>query len=721
MAVKLFLNQKIMQLPPGSEIHTVRSRLDYTEEEIRVLGIKSPEYTDIDASFYTYDQIAGKLVILRVFDKIEIDYSEPLGGVVRDKFGKIITKEDINRGNYQKRRLSNLEERILSSVQEDKISNEGTVVGNLDEANGVKSLTPFPKEGELITKKIMPVKLTSGAADGSLLVNTSSATELTSIFGTAPAANGTLKKIVTSGSPQAVLKQMQKTFKTLSPQKIRQYASTVSVNPSKTIESLKPEKDPKVVSVETSSKIYKDKLKAAANSAAFDLDPFGAFSGLARSKQNLAGQFVGTLLNAVGTAFGSILNGIKLFGDNPTPSMTANFPGGFKELIEEGGAQTNLSSYVNRGSLVSVGTPKIEYVLQNSNQFMGYATSDDYEFTFVNSTEELISEFKSSRRGPDSKEDDAIGGLFVHETARFTGPPEKANVKKFHEALKRLHLRILTKEIESTNTASDGKTAAETALERISIYPNRYALNSHYVILTDGSLQRGRPIDKGRSSVSYPRFNKTALQLTILSGYEKGKKINAKQFETYDRFLKAWFAVFPDCGVYANEESTTRPVKNSFDVRQSVKSKFRYEYRYDNLDDLDEFPTKVERVITRPTVIAKTSSTNQKPISFAEANKQITDTLESKRFNNDVTSIFNKAGAAMASLNGDDMNAAAAKYGAENLPKNDLKAQFDKDYQTFQSGMKERNKELNKIIGKVNTNNSTVKSFANKITSNRRN
>ena len=241
-------------------------------------------------------------------------------------------------------------------------------------------------------------------------------------------------------------------------------------------------------------------------------------------------------------------------------------------------------------------------------------------------------------------------------------------------------------------------------------------MSSHYVILTDGSLQRARPIDKPRSQISYPRFYKTAVQISFLSG---GKKPNTKMFETYDRFLKAWFTVFPDCGVYGNNESRVTDPPNTFDVRQTVKSKYRFVYRYDDLSVIDEFPTKVERAITKPKIISKTSSTINKPISFAEANQQITDLVESKRFNNDVTSIFNKAGAAMASLNGQDLNAAAAKYGAENLPKNDLKAQFDKDYKTFQSGMKERNKELNDIIGKVNTNNTTVKSFANKIIENR--
>ena len=88
-------------------------------------------------------------------------------------------------------------------------------------------------------------------------------------------------------------------------------------------------------------------------------------------------------------------------------------------------------------------------------------------------------------------------------------------------------------------------------------------------------------------------------------------------FETYDRFLKAWFTVFPDCGVYGNNESRPSDPPNTFDVRQSIKSKYRFVYRYDDLSDLDEFPTKVERVITKPKTIAKTSSTitkSTKPI-----------------------------------------------------------------------------------------------------------
>ena len=450
------------------------------------------------------------------------------------------------------------------------------------------------------------------------------------------------------------------------------------------------------------------------NNGGFTLDPFGAFSGLSRSKQNLAGQFIGTLLNKVGSVFGSIVNGLKIF-DNPSSSITSAFGGNVKDLIEVGGAQTNLSSYMSKGNTVNVAAPKLSYVLQDQNAFLGYATPESYEFTFVNSTEELISEFSSSRRGPNSTDDDAIGGLFVYETTTFIGPPEKANAKTGHELAKKAQLATLTKEINQTNTAADGKTAAETALDRISIRPNDYGLNSHYVILTDGSLQRGRPIDKPRTPIAYPRFNKTGLQLTFISG---GKKPNSKQFETYDRFLKAWFAVFPDCGVYASSEVSS-DLPNTVDVRQSVKSKFRFVYRYDDLSELDEFPTKLQRAITKPSKIATTSSTINKPIPLSEANQNINDLLESNRINNDANSLMKKAGSALALLDGESRNAAAAKFGAENLPKNDVKAQFDKDYKTIQAGMKQKNKEINNIVNKLNTNSQTVKTFGNELNKNR--
>jgi len=698
MATKIFLNSNKLQIPPGALLHSVRSRLDYTPEQIKVLGLKSPQYQDLDG-LYKYNEVAGIINLIRAVDKVEVSFSET-GFAQRDQFGQLITKEDVNRAAKNNQPFFSTK---LENTQTNKISNEGTTIGNLKEVNGFKSLTPFAKESETITKRAMPVKLTGSAGDGSLTLNTTNASQLTSIFGVAPAASGSLKKIVTSGSPASLLKQMQKNFSNLSPEKIRTYASNVSISPSRTIESLKPENNPSTVAVQTSSKIYKDKLKDKLNSAGFNLNPLAAFSGLGRSKQNLGAQFVAGLLNKVSSAFGDIKNGIS------------GIAGAALDLIESGGSQTNVADYMSRGNLVSVSTPKISYVLQDQNAFAGYATPESYEFTFVSSVEELITEFKNCNRGPKNDGDDFIGGLFIHEPKKYTGLPEKANAKDMQERVKKAQLRVLTREIENTNTAADGKTAAETALERISIRPNEYGINSHYLILTDGSLQRGRPIDKTRTPIAYPRFYKTGAQLSILSG---GSPPNAKQFETYDRFLKAWFTVFPDCGVYGTSEASDRVV-NTFDVRQNVKSKYRFVYRYDDLTDLDEFPPKLQTAVTRPATIAKTSSTIQKPVSYAEANKTITDLAESKRFNNDINGMFKKAGAALASLNGDSKNAISDKFGAENLPDGDLKANFDTDYKAAQAKMKENNKLINNIVNKVNTDANSVKTLGSTLKQNR--
>jgi len=698
MATKIFLNSNKLQIPPGAILHSVRSRLDYTQEQIKVLGLKSPQYQDLDG-LYKYNEVAGIINLVRVVDKVEVSFSET-GFAQRDQFGQLITKEDVNRAAKNNQPFFSTK---LENTQTDKISNDGATIGNYNETGGFKSLTPFAKEGETITKRTMPVIFTAAAGDGSLLPTTSSQSELTKAFGFAPTGTSSLKKIVTSGSPAALLKQLQKNFASLPPQKIRTYASNVSISPSRTIESLKPENNPSTVAVQASSKIYKDKLKSLQNSAFLNFNPLAAFSGLGRSKQNLGAQVIGTLLNKVGSIFSDIKNGIP------------SFNGVTFDLIEAGGSQTNISNYVNKGSLVSVGTPTISYVLQDQSAFAGYATPESYEFTFVNSVEELVTEFQESRRGPKNKNDDFIGGLFIYEPKRFTGPPEKANAKAMNDAVKKAQLKILTREIYDTNTAADGKTAAETAIDRISLRPSEYGLNSHYLILTDGSLQRGRPVDKTRNPQTYKRFYKTGVQLTILSG---GTPPNSKQFETYDRFLKAWFTVFPDCGVYAHDEQG-KTGAHTFDVRQNIRSKYRFVYRYDDLTNLDEFPPKLQTTVTKPAIIASTSSTITKPISYSSSNAAITELAESKRLNNDVNGAFKKAGAAIASLNGDSRTAISNKFGAENLPDGDVKANFDRDYKAAQAKMKENNKLINNIVNKVNTDANSVKTLGSTLKQNR--
>ena len=474
MATFIATGSKV-QLPLGTvQVHKVQFRRLIDPEFRRIFKNNTGpthRYQEIPSSLWNFNEKTSILTVRSDFGELEIDYTPPLD---TDAVNRIVPITNVNTNAKRTRKVTNSAHNILEEQQESKISNEGTIIGDLKVVRGFKSLYPFAKEGEAISKKVMPVKLTSSVGDGSLAAIATNTSQLTSILGSNPAATGTLKRIVTSGAPASLLKQMEKSLPNLSQQKLRTFASELSVKPLLTIESLKPEKSPSLVSVQAASNIYKNKLKNVLNNSAFNLNPLGAFPGLGRTKQNSAAQFIGTLLNKVGTAFGNILNGLKVFGDNPAPSITSSFGGSIKDLIEVGGAQTNISSYVSKGNLTNIQTPEISYILQDRNKFLGYATPDDYQFTFVNSTDELIKEFQSSARGPQSENDDAIGGLFVHETSKFSGPPEKANAKSINDTVKKVQLKILTKEIQDTNSQSDGKTAAETAIERISNKPNDY-------------------------------------------------------------------------------------------------------------------------------------------------------------------------------------------------------------------------------------------------------
>ena len=81
--------------------------------------------------------------------------------------------------------------------------------------------------------------------------------------------------------------------------------------------------------------------------------------------------------------------------------------------------------------------------------------------------------------------------------------------------------------------------------------------------------------------------------------------------------------------------------------------------------------------------------------------------------------MFKKAGAALASLNGDSRNAISDKFGAENLPDGDLKTKFDTDYKAAQAKMKENNKLINNIVNKVNTDANSVKTLGSTLKQNR--
>ena len=201
MATFIATGNKI-QLPLGTvQVHRVQFRRLIDPEFRRIYKNNTGpthRYQEIPSSLWNFNEKTSILTVRSDFGELEIDYTPPLD---TDAIKRIVPITNVNTNAKRTRKVTNSAHNILEEQQESKISNEGTIIGDLKVVGGFKSLYPFAKEGEAISKRAMPVKLTSAVGDGSLAAITTNTSQLTSILGSNPAATGTLKRIVTSGAP----------------------------------------------------------------------------------------------------------------------------------------------------------------------------------------------------------------------------------------------------------------------------------------------------------------------------------------------------------------------------------------------------------------------------------------------------------------------------------------------------------------------------------------
>ena len=114
-----------------------------------------------------------------------------------------------------------------------------------------------------------------------------------------------------------------------------------------------------------------------------------------------------------------------------------------------------------------------------------------------------------------------------------------------------------------------------------------------------------------------------------------------------------------------------------FDVKDRITSKYKKEFLVADPSSLEEMPSKEEQNLIRPKNPVRSVTTISKPIDFDKANEDIVEKLESKELQRDIETGINRFGASIGSLNGVSADKLAAKFGAKNLPKGNLKEQLD--------------------------------------------
>ena len=478
----------------------------------------------------------------------------------------------------------------------------------------------------------------------------------------------------------------------------------IAVNPKRAQVSLVPTNKPEVQSLQKVTKIVQSKFQLF-NFAGFrqTLDKVtnkaGIKSGFTRSAQNVhAHKEAKSFFNVAKNIGTKVVEKLDIFNSSQKQSFANIFSGNVPAMVEQGG-KTNVNRISTKGSLLpNIINPQKNTPLKEEGRFKGYNTPADYEFTFVSSVDELVSELNKSRRGPTNTGDDSIRGLILSHTYELYGPEEKVNAKLLHE---------LSKKEDSQDlglTEASGPNAIN------------YGIQPHYVITRAGNIQRGRP----SGLVTDPelgKFSKSSLKLTFIAG--KQAPINKKQEIAFDQFLQAWFTVFKEGGpVYARYEYDLED-GDSYDVlakiRVGIPSKYNIVYRYGDISDFDEFPSKIQTSITKPTKIAEPSSIGTKPKDVAQQNDAISEEAFQKKLNNDLESAFNYMGATTDSLNGVSRDEIIAKRGAQFLPDGDPKAKLDADFAKAENHLDNLSKSINKYYKNANANFKTIEQYSKDI------
>ena len=159
MATLVATGTKI-QLPLGTiQVQEVRTKT-LIDPEYRKLIMNNTgpthRFEDIPDIFYTFNEKTSILTVRQDFGQLEIRYIEPLD---MEAINRIVPITKVNSDAKRTRSVDTSDNNILEAQQESKISNEGTIIGDFKQVGGFKSLYPFAKEGEAISKRVMPVKL----------------------------------------------------------------------------------------------------------------------------------------------------------------------------------------------------------------------------------------------------------------------------------------------------------------------------------------------------------------------------------------------------------------------------------------------------------------------------------------------------------------------------------------------------------------------------------
>tara|TARA_Y100000114_G_scaffold118165_1_gene112627 strand:+ start:2050 stop:4305 length:2256 start_codon:yes stop_codon:yes gene_type:complete len=509
------------------------------------------------------------------------------------------------------------------SLKGQNIALNGSPFNNPGEViNNMKGMFAGGKPIKDSVQKLRPVQMLQGAGDGSAddTITTSELNDFNSLTKFASTVKTKLnKKVFTQGTSSGSLRIFKKHL-TANKQKIKEFAaatksSTLSTKVTNQLKTAIDNEDngvtPSANAVKTVAAEIKKKLPDINNAGlslgglANKLLPAGGRSGM-----NALANMISTKRNGVVDKLGDVVKkrlgtpeGLKI----PEGVEVPNLIEGINEKTGEISFDTNFSKLVEKGNLISKNTQPINVVNLESSAsgFSGFTTSQSYVFETVDSPDELEQEFVNSERYK-TQNPTAITTLVVGWTSKYAGPPPPVgnfDARFIHEKSKKADIAFLVNEL--SGPGGDPTEIANTANNTIKKNPRKFGIQSHYIIRTDGTVQRGRPIDETRNK-DYSTFSESGIQLTLVA--TKEKPATQFQINALENFLMVFYEVFPGGNVYGDYEINRRYEGPGFDL-EIYRNKFQKTTNIDDPTTVTEGPSKKESAIKRPNVIAKSSQT----------------------------------------------------------------------------------------------------------------
>ncbi len=570
-----------------------------------------------DLSQYTYN---GSIISLKSFhQRIRIEYEKP--EVTQAEFEAAASPEMVA---FQQKMIADIGGPMRASASS---LNVQEITGNASPFNllgatfgGFKGLQEGAKPTANFTKRVRIAKMEPGAADGSGDATSSQTSNLTTLFKKTNLSTNNLNKVVfTQGSVNAIMDEL-KVRTSANSSKIKETAQSVLPTniSTKILEQATAAINDKDAGITVESKMTKEvqtevksKLKEAQN-AGLGYDPNALIPGAGRSGSNTFANLLGKVKGIKAQFPPSVKNLMKGLPDGVIPpklnTKIPNIIEGVDPITGKLSLDTNTNKLIQKGSLTPNMSPSnISNLGFNKSTWAGYNTPKTYKFEFVDTSDELETEFSNSSRMKTGTNNQVVA-FIVGWTDKIWGPPEKVNASSIHEISKTNDLQNLV------NTEKNIKSA----LVKINAKPKIYGIQAHYLILTDGRIQRGRPIDETRNPDT-SSYDLTGVQVTIVANTEN--PVNDEQLASLKKLISKAYKVVPGLNLFGDYEMDQNKLGPAIDM-DSLRDVYGKANSITNPEEGGNAPSRKEIVFTKPSVIAQGSKTKSvEPFSFSKIQK----------------------------------------------------------------------------------------------------